>query len=670
MTTLFRRTHLALLGSLCLALAPIEPASAQHGPGMVLLPKQLAAPPEDILSGLVRLPDPSATPDVSRLAILPVTLERAPDGLLSWSAEIPIDDASRVRFALLRPPGEALDWTVTSPPAADGASRAPMAGVERASLELADGPRDAEVRSFVGAPRGIWSVRITPTGANPPDGAQLIVAIDSPHALQTHLTTLRLVAGRPIGIVAAMRPDPHAATSSTISVASLVLTGSDGTSRSLPMFDDGVHNDGAANDGVFGAAFTASAPGRIEARVVAEAVTSDGVSLLRTSTHRVRIVPAGVELLPQRGMFARALPDNAAPESTIRIDISAAFEDPNRRCFVGAEIWGHDRATNAPKPAAWAGLMTEPRPDPGADSVLSLHVDARWLARGSIRGPFELRNVRVQDPDTFAVLDTRDAIPLAIDARIALPQAAPREVDREMLVGRPRDDLALNPTIPTDVIDAARSTTRAFGAHNLMLVHGWCSGGNVWPAPDFTGYTEVFLDPDANRSHDQFAQLILALGNNSKSYGIIGHSQGGCAALHLLTFYFSGLDWATGPRLIQSVGSPYQGTPLASLGFFSCGVNDDLTPTGSAAWLANIPGAERASVYYYTTSPSSGNCDFFTNLVLASPNDGVTEIARDQLPGANSMGNTLGWCHTTGMNQPSQYNDHTRNAEMNTNAAR
>jgi hypothetical protein len=34
------------------------------------------------------------------------------------------------------------------------------------------------------------------------------------------------------------------------------------------------------------------------------------------------------------------------------------------------------------------------------------------------------------------------------------------------------------------------------------------------------------------------------------------------------------------------------------------------------------------------------------------------------------MGNTLGWCHTTDMNQPAQYTDHTRNAEMNTNAAR
>ena len=45
------------------------------------------------------------------------------------------------------------------------------------------------------------------------------------------------------------------------------------------------------------------------------------------------------------------------------------------------------------------------------------------------------------------------------------------------------------------------------------------------------------------------------------------------------TFYESPLDHALGERRIQSVATPYQGTPLASLGSFACGDNNDMTPS-------------------------------------------------------------------------------------------
>src|SRR5262249_32185761 len=86
-----------------------------------------------------------------------------------------------------------------------------------------------------------------------------------------------------------------------------------------------------------------------------------------------------------------------------------------------------------------------------------------------------------------------------------------------------------------------------------MLVHGYCSSGTIWPAADFTEPKLVFLDPNANRTNDQFAQLLLAFGAQKHSFGVVAHSQGGMAALHLYTFYQSGLDHALGPRLIQSL---------------------------------------------------------------------------------------------------------------------
>lgn len=214
----------------------------------------------------------------------------------------------------------------------------------------------------------------------------------------------------------------------------------------------------------------------------------------------------------------------------------------------------------------------------------------------------------------------------------------------------------------------------------VMLVHGYCSTG-VWPVEDFTDYA-VFEDFNQNRSHDEFANLLLDFGAQFPSYGIIAHSQGGDAALHLKTYYWSGLDLATGPRLLQSLGTPYQGTSLAGrlaaigkrLGI-GCGPNFDLTYTGSALWLAGIPDTSRAEVYYYSTSFEDlwwrfDYCDILTDRFLRDPDDGVTEMWSNQLPGGNNMGHETGWCHSADMRDPPQYLDHARNVEMNAQAAR
>ena len=197
----------------------------------------------------------------------------------------------------------------------------------------------------------------------------------------------------------------------------------------------------------------------------------------------------------------------------------------------------------------------------------------------------------------------------------------------------------------------------------------------------FSNYV-TFLDLGQNRSHDQFAQRIRDFGASLPSFGTVAHSQGGAASLHLYTYYWSGLDYATGTRLIQSVGTPYQGTALAgnlaaigSVFGAGCGTNNDLTYSGSAAWLANIPSWARAKVYYHTTSFTDvwwqyDYCSLGTDLFLGDPEDGVVEKAYAQLPGANNLGHKTGWCHTSGMCDPAQTTDSSRNTNMNIYAAR
>ena len=74
--------------------------------------------------------------------------------------------------------------------------------------------------------------------------------------------------------------------------------------------------------------------------------------------------------------------------------------------------------------------------------------------------------------------------------------------------------------------------------------------------------------------------------------------------------------------------------------------------------------------FYWTTADAGSACNFFTDFLLADPEDGTVEMFRGQLPGGNSMGHVTGWCHTTGMSNPANYTDHARNQAMDAAAAR
>ncbi len=282
---------------------------------------------------------------------------------------------------------------------------------------------------------------------------------------------------------------------------------------------------------------------------------------------------------------------------------------------------------------------------------------------------YELRNIRLQDADTFVTLGTAENIALPA---ITLPEnlrSSSDEITDEMRMGvRPASD---------------KYELNAAGG-KLLLVHGYCSS-DVWATArsrgNFTNYS-TFLDLNQNRSHDEFSRRIRDFGAQFPSFGIVAHSQGGAASLHLYTYYWSGLDSATGSRLIQSVGTPYQGTAiagnLAALGSVfgaGCGSNYDLTYSGAAAWLANVPGWARAKIYYHTTSFTDvwwryDYCSLGTDLFLGDPEDGVVEKAYAQLPGAYNLGHKTGWCHSSEMRDPAQTTDASRNTNMNSYAAR
>jgi len=193
------------------------------------------------------------------------------------------------------------------------------------------------------------------------------------------------------------------------------------------------------------------------------------------------------------------------------------------------------------------------------------------------------------------------------------------------------------------------------------------------------------LNKNANLGNDAFSKLVntYAIGIGSQRYSLVGHSQGGLVSLHLLNYYWSGLDQITdNGRRIQTIGTPWQGCTAAgsaaNLGKafgVGCGANNDLTIDGTRNWFAGIHEDHPEQVYYYYTTYKLGNlfgdhCNMAINMILQWPNDGTSEEKYINLAGGNNMGRTQGQCHTTGMKYNAAYWDNTRNTIFNNNAAR
>lgn len=366
----------------------------------------------------------------------------------------------------------------------------------------------------------------------------------------------------------------------------------------------------------------------------------------------------------------------------LRLEVDAASGD-TRHVYAYAEVWTGDGR----KPLAWIGGMTQPTLDRAGRLALSLVLDTRWLALAGASGAdFLLRNVRIQDADTFIPIHRAGELSFTapeLTKGVAGPAAV--TTDESLYVGKGDRTITVADTAGGDAVKGGFTNT------GIFLVHGWCSG-ITWPFSHFgrpgrVGGTEEFFDPSASRSHDAFAREIRDQGAARfiDSFTVVAHSQGGAAATHLRSFYTSLLDLSNAPRRIQTMGTPYNGSTLMDfylatgpLGwiigsiFGGCGPSFDLSTLGSALWRSSLPSWSRGDVYYYRTGyrrPRTywerlqfwrWRCNF-ASFVIPGWDDGVVADWQGTLSGAHDMGITESECHTSGMNHAAQTANFGRN---------
>ncbi len=632
--------------------------------------KQLAGPPAEFSA--MAPPDPMLTATHSKSALLQVRLHQSGFGPWTWRSEFPVEGET-LRFAVI--PGvlgpAADSWKVMLQ--APTGTRMKSTDAWRAErriggLGFSNERIPAEVYELENLAPGSWKISIE--SHEPGRGFILLEGAGSAR-LMSNQTTFNQRVGQHIGLIARVYDrddDIKLPGTSMISEAVLYVTTPNQQALTRPMFDDGLHRDGDAGDGVYGGEFLADREGDFNVQVFVKGHDGAGLEFVRTAEHLIPIVADSVSLNDHEAA-SRLVSTNRLE---ITLEVTAPEAKGHFRAF--AEVWGKDRADpDVSVPVAWIGGMTILH-----DEGVKLGLDTRWIQMSTAQPPFELRNVRIEDPGHFITLASAGriavAIPVLRNVRIPVDHMI---VDEEMLMGpRPAKWSGAKTSGEYDHKDY----TLAEG-HKLLLVHGYCSS-NVWGnVADQFDNASIFEDLDQNREVGDFAFQILIWAQTWNSYAIVAHSQGGMAALHLYAYYWSGLDNAGAGRLIQSVGTPYQGTNLAGiLGVIGswvgvgCGSNDSLTYSGAATWLAAIPSFARAEVNYYTTSFTDvwwwyDYCDPITDLFLDDPDDGVVERAKAQLAGGVNWGHTTGQCHSDDMRDPAQFRDSARNATMSTTAA-
>ena len=616
--------------------------------------KQLAGAPEEFAE--MRAPDPASSAIHSKSALLPIEMGMQKNGRLGWEGKLPVENGN-LRFLIFAEGSDAWQVDLVNPSGRLEKSAAQLAA-KRTRFGMEEAQMEADLYALDGVQNGNWTLKIS-TDNQAVQRGYLLVEGDEHTELASHLSHARQLVGEKIGLVARLTATDLGdqvllgKSAGNLQRADLRVTFPDGRIETFPMFDDGLNDDGLAGDGVFGGSFLAKSAGDHLAQVIVQGANRHGQAIVRSAEHPIPVIRPTLQLSAAKAMGAAVKGDGTRLQ--INLPVSAEKSDAHYRAY--GEVWGQDKSGKS-IPVAWIGGMVSPK-----NGALGLGFDERWVARAGAQAPFELRNLRIEDPDHFVTIASAKRLELGLPAQ-RLKAGADLSIDDTMLMG-PR---------PSGI--SAKATGK-----RLLLVHGYCSGG-VWPAGQFST-ASTFLDANQNRTHDQFAQRIRNYGANWNSFGVVAHSQGGAASLHLYTYYWSGLDNATGNRLIQSVGTPYQGTNLAGIlatlgNWFGvgCGTNSNLSYSGAKSWLAGIPTWARGKVNYYTTSFKTTNwwtndyCNFATDLVLSDPEDGTTERAYGQLPSGINRGHTTGQCHTAGMRDPAQYHDTSRNATMNSNAAR
>ena len=390
---------------------------------------------------------------------------------------------------------------------------------------------------------GEWSITVTSVSSSYPVNVSLIASFyPSDLTLQAFVPTENLLVGQSVNIIASMPTsvslgrggdDNALRSTATLESAVAVIYLPNGNNETLEMEPTNIKRNAANND-LF-ASFEATMPGVYKNLVQVTGKLLDGTKFIRSLYYVFTIAQPSIEIT---GKVTGSLHTHDVSGRNIidfKIPVKWFGEDLSFRAF--AQVWGTGK-NKEEVPVAWiSGLVDVQRKKWCLFNCHYIHMqlDSHWLELVNATPPLTLKSLTLEELKAFIIVSKSDVLKVTVDDTLMKwspsLKAEHVEIDWEMKEG-------YNPC-------RVKKMDIGTAEGQLLLLHGYCSTGDEFPVKYFDDYLLFRDESRQNYLHDEYARKVydfVTKNDTTSLTSVYGHSQGGAVALHLYTYYITGLD--------------------------------------------------------------------------------------------------------------------------------
>ena len=281
--------------------------------------------------------------------------------------------------------------------------------------------------------------------------------------------------------------------------------------------------------------FKAKVAGAYRILIQVDGLLSDGTSFIRSLWYVFTVARPSIEIT---GKVMGSLYTHDISER-VKVNFSIAVNwDESDSCYRAfAQVWGTGE-DNEEVPVAWISGLVEVQSREGCLSdchYIEMELDVRWLELANATPPLTLKSVTLDEIKTYITLSTSEAIEVIADDELMnwspSLKAEDIEIDWEMKEG-------YNPYRVKKEVNTTETG-------QLLLLHGYCVNDNGFrPYECYFDNPLLYDDHRQSRRIDEYARNVIDFlaEQGATRFSAVGHSQGGMVALHLYTYYHTGLD--------------------------------------------------------------------------------------------------------------------------------
>ncbi|MBL4772278.1 MAG: hypothetical protein JKX98_01310 [Alcanivoracaceae bacterium] len=254
--------------------------------------KQLAGPPEEF--DFMRPAQAEKSAFASKTALIPVNLQETKAGNWFWGSNLAVDSQS---FSFIVFANGSTDWQIELVnPLTKQSKNIEDIATEKVSTKYGIEKNNyaGEKYTFTNMDTGQWNIRIKTTGEPEQFKGFILVSNSSKYQLSSYKTSADQIVDHNIHFVTQSTSNEKTIEAlkdfSPISSAFMLVTYPNGSKQKAAMFDDGLHGDNLANDGLFGGDFKATQAGGYNVQVNAYGNNPNGTPFYRTSEHFVPVI--------------------------------------------------------------------------------------------------------------------------------------------------------------------------------------------------------------------------------------------------------------------------------------------------------------------------------------------------------------------------------------------